>query len=134
MLQKGVAVYFFGLDFFIILAILSIFLLGIPIIVRNLLGADKKKWFSNNHMNEFHKKVDSRFRAIFVILIFASLPWSINEPLVISGMLALFTIVLLGLQTFAEWKFSSNRQNFKVSLIEIALFLIAFLGVVFWFS
>ncbi|MGP4074973.1 DUF4181 domain-containing protein [Halobacillus sp. K22] len=126
--------YGFGLDFFIIMAVIIVPLIGIPIILRYLLGADKKKWFSYNHINEFHKKGDSRLRGLFIILILASMPWTINKPFAISVMLAVFTVVLLGFQTFAEWKFSSNWQNYKVSLVEIALFFIAFLGVVLWFS
>ncbi|MGP4068357.1 DUF4181 domain-containing protein [Halobacillus sp. B29] len=133
-MENGVANHVFDIMFIIKLAAIIVPLIGISFILRNLLGADKKKWFSYNHINDFHKKGDSRLRGLFIILILASLPWTINKPLAISAMVAIFTVVLLGFQAFAEWKFSSNRQNFKVSLVEIGLFLIALLGVVFWFS
>jgi len=104
-------------------------LIGISIILRNLLGADKKKWFSYNNINDFHKKVDSMLRALFITLLLASIPWTINYRFAISVWLIVFVTVQLGLQAFAEWKFSSNRQNYKVSLVEVALLFIAIVGV-----
>ncbi|WP_425431776.1 DUF4181 domain-containing protein [Halobacillus alkaliphilus] len=120
--------------FFIIAAALIVPVIGIPIILRNLLGADKKKWNSYNHINNFRKKGDLMLRALFIILLLASMPWSINNPLVISGLMTGFIIVQLSFRTFAEWKFCSNRQNYKVSLVEIALLFVTILGVILLFS
>ncbi|MFZ0370374.1 MAG: DUF4181 domain-containing protein [Halobacillus sp.] len=128
-MENGVANHVFDIIFLIKLAAIIVPLIGISLILRNLLGADKKKWFSYNHINDFHKKGESMLRALFIILLLASMPWTINYPFAISVLLIVFTIVQLGFQAFAEWKFSSNRQNYKVSLVEVALFFIAIVGV-----
>lgn len=55
-MENGVANHVFDIIFIIKLAAIIVPLIGISFILRNLLGADKKKWFSYNHINDFHKK------------------------------------------------------------------------------
>jgi len=52
----------------IIILVIVIFLIGvIPAIFRYKMGADKIKWFSYNHINKFHKKIDRTLRIIFIV-------------------------------------------------------------------
>lgn len=50
-----------------LMGVIIILLVGIPAVVRGRLGADKKKWFSYNHINEFHKKSDWTIRFVFIV-------------------------------------------------------------------
>ncbi|WP_101843578.1 DUF4181 domain-containing protein [Halobacillus sp. Marseille-P3879] len=119
-------------EFFPFIVAAAFLLIGIPAILRYRMGADKKKWFLNEHINEFHKKGDWIIRAnFFFFLITASIifyPHS-SVTLIVS---MLFAIIQIGFTTYVEWKFAANRQNFKVSFAEMILFFVTFIGVMIW--
>lgn len=117
----------------IIILLFTILLVGIiPAIFRYKMGADKKKWFSYNHINKLHKKIDWTLRIIYLISIIVSAIFFYTKPLLISIILAVFVLSQIIVQAFIEWKFSENRKNFKVSLIQLGLTLITLVGVFFW--
>ena len=113
--------------------IVVILLVGvIPAIFRYRMGASKKKWFSNNHINKFHEKVDWTLRIVFVIsLIISAILF--NSHLFITYIIVGFGILTqIGVQAYIEWRFSNNRKDFQVSLIQLTLTVITLLGFVFW--
>lgn len=117
----------------IIIILFTILLVGIiPAIFRYKMGADKKKWFSYNHINKLHKKIDWTLSIIYMISLIVSAIFFYTKPLLISIILAVFVLSQISVQAFIEWKFSENRKNFKVSLIQLGLTLITLVGVFFW--
>ncbi|MGN7410869.1 DUF4181 domain-containing protein [Sporosarcina sp. SAFN-010] len=118
---------------FIIIILIIILLVGIiPAVFRYKMRADKKKWFSYNHINKFHKKIDWTLRIVYMISLIVSAIFFYTKPLLISIILAVFVLSQISVQAFIEWKFSENRRNFKVSLIQLGLTLITLVGVFFW--
>lgn len=118
---------------FIIIILIIILLVGIiPAVFRYKMRADKKKWFSYNHINKLHKKIDWTLRIVYMISLIVSAIFFYTKPLLISIILAVFVLSQISVQAFIEWKFSENRKNFKVSLIQLGLTLITLVGVFFW--
>ncbi|PIJ98734.1 DUF4181 domain-containing protein [Lysinibacillus sphaericus] len=50
----------------VLVLVISIF----GFVIRKLLGVERKKWFSYNHLNERHKKLDWSVRIFFISLFF----------------------------------------------------------------
>lgn len=96
------------------------------------MGADKKKWFSYNYINKLHKKIDWTLRIAAGISIIGSAIFFYNQPFLISIILAALVVSQIGVQAFIEWKYSSNRKNFQVSLIQLSLTFISITGVFLW--
>ncbi|ASN05414.1 DUF4181 domain-containing protein [Virgibacillus necropolis] len=122
----------FWKEFIIIMGAVVFVVGGIPAIIRRRIGADKKKWFSYNHINEFHKKADRTLRTIFVISVIASLIIFVDKPLIVLLLSIFFSVSQLGFQAYVEWRFMENRNNFKVSLVEIVLIFVTLIGILLW--
>ncbi len=122
----------FWAEFIIILLVIILLAGGIPSIFRYKMDADKRKWFSYNHINKLHKNIDWTLRITTGFLILTSAIFIHNKPLLISIILAIFIIGQIGIQAFIEWKFSNNRKNFQVSLIQLSLTFISFSGFFLW--
>ncbi|KMK75157.1 DUF4181 domain-containing protein [Alkalihalobacillus pseudalcaliphilus] len=100
-----------------------------------------KKWlrvergfFSEKHVNEKHKKIESRIRVFFIISMLFVLVLNISlgedeqmwtvEPLFI---FALFIIVIEGFRARIEWRYTSNRNEALFTLCRL-LFLLVIIG------
>lgn len=123
----------FWMKFMLVMIVVIFLVVVIPAVVRHKVGADKKKVFSHNHINECHKKGDWTLRIIFIITFIVSALFFIDNPLILFIMTFIFLLIQQGFQVYAEWKFSSNRKNYKVSLIELTLFLLVFIGILLLF-
>ena len=111
----------------------AILLVGvIPAVFRYRMGASKKKWFSYNHINEFHKKIDWTLRIVFVIFLITSAILFSSQPFITYIVLGFFTLTQIGVQAYIEWRFSDNRKDFQVSLIQLTLTVITLFGFIFW--
>ncbi|GGB46014.1 hypothetical protein GCM10011409_24460 [Lentibacillus populi] len=122
----------FWKEFLIIMAVVVFLVAVIPAFLRRWMGADKRKWFSYNYINEFHKKGDWTLRVIFIFSVIACGVIFIARPLILILISAFFTVIQLGFQTYVEWRFSENRSNYKLTLIEISLITVTVVGVVLW--
>ncbi|MFJ6210257.1 DUF4181 domain-containing protein [Lysinibacillus sp. NPDC092081] len=100
-------------------------------VIRRLLGVERKKWFSYNHINERHKKLDWSVRIIFMILFLISSYQTIHydkvgifrysEPWFI---MIVFLIASEMLRAFMEWRYAENKRDFVATLAEM-LFMIS---------
>ncbi|ASK63864.1 hypothetical protein CFK37_17710 [Virgibacillus phasianinus] len=124
----------FWKEFMIIMGVVVFLVVVIPAILRHRIGADKKKWFSNTHINEFHKKGDWALRMCLVVSMIAGLIMFPAEPLIILFISTFFAISQLVFQAYVEWRFSENQKNYKVSLAEVALTFVALMGVLLWLN
>ena len=94
--------------------------------VRKLLGVDRKKWFSYNHINERHKKLDWYVRIVFIISLFFIYLYTVNNIELITywyfnpGILtSIFLIISELLRAFMEWKYTENRRAYIATIIEL---------------
>jgi len=122
----------FWVELIIILSVVILLVGGIPAVFRYKMGASKKKWFSYNHINKLHEKVDWTLRIVFVIsLIINAILF--NSHLFITYIIVGFGILTqIGVQAYIEWRFSDNRKDFQVSLIQLTLTVVALFGFIFW--
>lgn len=122
----------FWLELLIILLV-TILLVGIiPAVFRYRMGARKKKWFSDNQVNKFHKKVDWTLRIVFVISIMICAIFFNTHPFLTYIMAGFFVLTQIGVQVYMDWRFADNRKDFQVSLIELTLTFVTLLGLAFW--
>ncbi|MFF2176386.1 DUF4181 domain-containing protein [Lysinibacillus sp. NPDC058147] len=95
-------------------------------VIRKLLGVKRKKWFSYNHINERHKKLDWSIRIIFLSLFLISsyymidnatfgIPWYFETWFI----LIVFLITTELLRTFMEWKYAENKRDFIATFVEM---------------
>lgn len=116
---------------FLIVVILVINFFGF--VIRKLLGVERKKWFSYNHLNERHKKLDWLVRIFFVILLFISNYYTNYNDILGTYwyfetwfIIIVFLITSELLRTFMEWKYAENKKDFIATLSEM-LFAISIL-------
>ncbi|WP_370043421.1 DUF4181 domain-containing protein [Lysinibacillus sp. RC79] len=95
-------------------------------VIRKLLGVERKKWFSYNHLNERHKKLDWTVRIIFLSLLLISsyymiyndtvgIPWYFETWFI----LIIFLITSEMLRAFMEWRYADNKRDFVVTIAEM---------------
>ena len=94
--------------------------------VRKLLGVDRKKWFSYNHINERHKKLDWTVRITFLIILFLSYFYTVSNIELITSwyfnpgfLVFIFLIISELLRAFMEWKYVENKKVFIATIIEL---------------
>lgn len=109
---------------FLIVVILVINFFGF--VIRKLLGVERKKWFSYNHLNERHKKLDWLVRIFFVILLFISNYYTNYNDILGTYwyfetwfIIIVFLITSELLRTFMEWKYAENKKDFIATLSEM---------------
>jgi len=100
-------------------------------VIRKLLGVERKKWFSYNHINERHKKLDWSVRIIFIGLCFISSYYMIdNDTLGIPWyfetwfILIVFLITSEMLRAFMEWRYAENKRDFVATIAEMVFMII----------
>ena len=121
--------YDFELNKLIVILISLVLVLHIfSYTIRKLLRVERKKWFSYNHINERHKKLDWYLRIAFIILlIFFYFLTSSNTELLNNRYLYLlpgisafiFLIISELLRAFMEWKYAENKKAYIATIIEL---------------
>lgn len=90
-------------------------------IVRKRLKVEKRKAFSYNFINDFHKKGEWIIRLSFIsfyIILFMILPQNENFSLYMAISLAVLFIVLAVFRAAVEKKHSKNPNDYLYSLFE----------------
>jgi cation transport ATPase len=125
-----------GLDFWFrfifLMAILVIILYSFGALMRRWLKVEKKRgFFSYDHVNKKHEKIDWTIRIIFVplvLLLFIILSGraivSDSEPgwytwLHPFYLFIVFMVATEGLKAFMEWKYAENKRAYIVTLSEL---------------
>ncbi|KOP69728.1 hypothetical protein AMS59_22695 [Lysinibacillus sp. FJAT-14745] len=121
---NNINIQFGPLMLFLIMLVLVVSTFGF--VIRKLLGVERKKWFSYNHLNERHKKLDWSVRIIFTILVLISSYYMIyNDPVSIPlyfktwFILIVFFITSEMLRAFMEWKYAENKKDFVATIAEM---------------
>ncbi|MBU8730226.1 MULTISPECIES: DUF4181 domain-containing protein [Cytobacillus] len=110
----------------IVVALMYFFELGL----RKWLKVEKKKFFSYNHINDKHKKVDWTIRIGFFVTLLAGYVINMKrypmefiwylEPAVL---LIVFIVLSETARAFMEWKYAENRKAYLVTIIHLAFVL-----------
>ncbi|ATP41993.1 hypothetical protein CSE16_19315 [Solibacillus sp. R5-41] len=124
---------FFPGSLLILLLVLFLVFWIFGIVIRKLLGVEKRKSFSYNHVNDRHKKLDWSVRIIFLILLLFSNYYTIYNKVIgtywyIEPWFVLIIFILISelLRAFMEWKYAENKRDFIATIAEL-LFIITFL-------
>ncbi|ASK63841.1 hypothetical protein CFK37_17590 [Virgibacillus phasianinus] len=122
-------------DIIIFLFLSFILLLVFDILMRKLLGVKKKKFFSHNHVNELHKKIDWILRIttilVFILAQFLFYPEHFLLPYII------FTVLMVSIEivrAVMEWKFAENPKDYLFTLSQIGLITVIYLSVFIWLN
>ena len=70
----------FWLKLMVLITILGVLIFSFNAIMRRLLKVEKKKFFSNNHINETHKKVDRSIRVTVIVLLIIGYLYNVTRP------------------------------------------------------
>ena len=90
--------------------------------VRKLLGVERRKWFSYNHVNERHKKADWTVRIIFLILIFISTYYTFANEETVWYFESWFVIMIFlmaseTLRAIMEWKYAEKKKAAAATIL-----------------
>ncbi|MBG9444445.1 DUF4181 domain-containing protein [Cytobacillus firmus] len=111
--------------------------------LRKWLKVEKKKFFSYNHINDKHKKVDWTIRIGFLVAILGGGAFNMTtdpmewlwflEPWFL---LFIFIGVSESARALMEWKYAENRRAYMVTIIHLVFVLVLLLTVIntdfFW--
>lgn len=117
-----------------ILLLFSVF----NILMSKLLGVEKKKSFSYNHVNDLHKKLDWTLRIIYVLVMLFILAIISTQgtamPMVFLISAAIFLVISETIRAFKEWKYASNPKDYILTLSQLGLAIIVFCSVIYYFE
>ncbi|MET3507317.1 DUF4181 domain-containing protein [Halalkalibacter oceani] len=120
----------FVIKLLVLLAVTVIFIFLFQTLLRKWLNVEKPKWFSYQHVNEKHKKVDWITRGITVVL---TIIWLIITLTMENGLLFgpsfpfLLVIFIPGVvQVIMEWKYAENRNAYLATAGELVFFALLF--------
>lgn len=117
--------------------VLIVFVLNIVVklILRKILNIEKEKksFFSYNHINELHRKIDwaMRFTYMIVFIVINSLIIIEDYPINLI-LIAVFFYILLdyAIRAFFEYKYLENPKQYILTISEGVLFLLTIVIVI----
>ncbi|WP_082232916.1 DUF4181 domain-containing protein [Halobacillus massiliensis] len=121
------------MSFLLVLVISFFIIIGSTYLLRRKLGADAGRFFAKP-VNEVHKKWDWALRILYIIMIIVTGFIGYPDPIYFLWVVIVYLISESLLQALMEWKYAENRMNYKMTLIELVLYLILLLGVVIYLS
>ncbi|MEC0093824.1 DUF4181 domain-containing protein [Paenibacillus macquariensis] len=126
----------FWIKFCLIATIVFVLISIVKLLLRNLLKIEKvkKEFFSFNHINELHRKIDRGLRTFsaitLVILSFVMLFY--YEDLIYLILITVIAFMILNymVRAFFEWKYTQYPKQSILTLTEMCLILIAIIIVI----
>lgn len=101
---------------FLLLSIVFSFVV-FNILIPKLLKIERKKWFSYNHVNDLHKKIDFTIRLIFTLLLFTRIFYPIfTDSIEMSWYFELWFILIVSylltdsVRCYMEWKCEASHR------------------------
>lgn len=121
----------FWLRLIVLLVIVLLLLLSFEKLMRTLFQTRKKKYFSYNHINEKHKRIDWIIRiATIVFLVLGFFVNSIAYPNEWAWLFEPWVILIVSISFFEmaraifERKYAENPNDYKVTIIQLAFSLL----------
>jgi hypothetical protein len=116
----------FWLKLFLALAIVVFLMVVFNAIMRKWLKVENRKFFSYNHINEKHKKIDRTIRIAFVVILLIGYVYNITvEPyervwfFEIWFLLFIFIMVSEIVRAMMEWRYAENRKAYILTISEL---------------
>lgn len=124
---------YFWLKLIIILGVFLLLLFSFHTVMRKLLKLEKVKFFSNNYLNEEHKKIDRKIRITsIVVLLIGFIINVIRGPVDKFWFFEPYFLFFLSIiasesaRTFMEWKYQENRKAYIFTINQL-VFLVIFM-------
>ncbi len=102
--------------------------------MRKWLNVEKKKWFSYNHLNEKHKKLDWMIRITFLLLLLISFFYNVTQDpfdriwyLETHILLFVFIIASETVRAVMEKRYADNRNDYKFTISQLAFIALSIL-------
>ncbi len=121
----------FWLKLLILITILGLLIFSFHAIMRRLLKVEKKKFFSNHHLNETHKKVDRSIRVIVIGLLMIGYVYNVTRPstewvwyLEPWFLMCLMVVTTESSTALMEWKYATNRKDYLLTISQLLFFII----------
>lgn len=121
----------FWLKLFLFLAIIGLILFLFNIMMRKLLRVEKAKFFSYNHLNEKHKKLDWFIRITFIVVTLIGLIINISRDrmeriwfLETYFLLFIFIIATETVRAYMQWKYDTNRNAYIFTITQLVFMII----------
>ncbi|SMB86111.1 protein of unknown function [Desulfonispora thiosulfatigenes DSM 11270] len=127
----------FWLKLFFVLAIFTSLIFAFEAVMRRYLKVEKRKFFTYNHVNEKHKKIDSTIRISFLIILFILYIYLVSGPDKIIWYLqpGVLGFIFLGISEIVravmEWKYAVNRNAYIFTISQL-IFNIMLLIILLW--
>jgi hypothetical protein len=128
----------FWLQFFLVISIVFVLTSLVKFLLRKIFKIEKvkRKLFSYNHINEFHRKVDKWIRNIttIVLIILALLMITYEGFTYVYAFGVVFLLAAdYAVRAFFEWKYSEFPKQAILTLAEMFMWLTAFIiAIQFW--
>ncbi|GGF13933.1 hypothetical protein GCM10010954_10850 [Halobacillus andaensis] len=122
----------FWLEFFVMMGAAVFLIEGMPNILRRRMGADQKKLIFPEHVNDFHKRGDWILGISFAVILLSSMAFIQPNSLFFLLASLLFPTFQLIFQLYVEWRFSENRTNYKITIVQIGLVFVSAIGILLW--
>ena len=124
--------------FILLLLLMSGILFACNFFMRKLFKVKGKKWFSYNHINRVHMKIDWMIRIAFILTLIgiasyriskgsAEMLWYFREVWLV---FLLFIFISEAVRAFMEWKYEANRKAYMLTICKMALIMILSISVV----
>ncbi|WP_019413559.1 DUF4181 domain-containing protein [Paenisporosarcina sp. TG20] len=126
----------FWIKFVLIVLIVFVVTSIVKVILRKLLNIEKEKreFFSYNHINELHRKIDKGLKIIssitLIILIYVLLFYYYDSIYWFFIALIFFSVLETVVRAFFEWKYTEHPKQSILTLSEMFLYLIAIVIVI----
>lgn len=122
---------YFWLKLIIVLGVFLLLLFSFHTVMRKLLKLEKVKFFSNNYLNEKHKKLDWKIRITTIVVLLIGFIINISRGPVEKFwffetyfLLFLSIIVSESARAYMEWKYQTNRNAYIFSISQIVFVVI----------
>lgn len=117
---------YFWLKLIIILGVFSLLLFVFHTVMRKLLKIEKVKFFSNNYLNEEHKKIDWKIRMISIVVLLIGFIINIMRgPVDKLWFFESYFILFLSIiasesaRAYMQWKYQTNRNAYIFTISQI---------------
>ncbi|MBN8211023.1 DUF4181 domain-containing protein [Bacillus sp. NTK071] len=132
--------YGVGSDFWLKLVLLIIILVVLNFVfsavMRRRLRVEKRKFFSYNHVNILHSKVDWSIRITFMVVMIVGAFYNVTRLPAESlwyleawFVLFVFLVITESVQAIFEWKYATNRKDYMYTLSQLSFNVILIIAV-----
>lgn len=99
--------------------------------MSKLLKVEREKWFSYNHINDLHKKIDWAIRITFTITLLVSTYYMIYSDSSETVwyfetwfLLIVFVAISESVRAYMEWRYIENRKVYVLTILEMVFMIV----------